>query len=129
VRRSKSRREIDPMKRGFACGIGWFFALMAVQGVIAPANRYYLIHLDETAVAVELGLVLAAFAAFFTTLFMQPGRSWGHALLGGTFGFCAPLAVVLVLAAGSATWNALFPGPSIIKAPPAPCLSGGIDCR
>jgi hypothetical protein len=122
-------RQGGTMKRGFACGLGWCFALMAVQGVIDPANRYHLIHLDETALALEVGLVLATFAAFYTTVFMQPGRSWGRALLGGTFGFFAPIAVVLLLVVGSTAWNALFPGPSIKAPAAAPCLSGGIDCR
>ena len=63
------------MKRGFVYGIGGYFMVGAIWMPTKPANRYYLIHLDESAVAFELGLVVAAVIAYYAATFFPPRRS------------------------------------------------------
>jgi len=114
------------MKRGFVYGIGTYFLLAAIWFPTVPANRYYLIQLDELTVAFELALVVAAVVAFYAATFLAPRRSWWHALLGGAFGFGAAMAAVLALLAvmvGADTLTSSRPKP---VAPP--CISG-TDCR
>lgn len=114
------------MKRAFVYGLGTNFAIDAIYALIEPANRYYLLQLNAIAVAVFVGLVAAAFFAFFLGIFLPPGRSWGRALLGGVLGYFTPFAGLLLVFALNAPW-ALLSRPPLPQAPPQPC--SGIDCR
>src|SRR5262245_12416742 len=116
------------MIRGFLYGLGTLFAMGVIHALTEPANRYYLMQLNETAVGIFFGLIFAAFIAFFVAMFLPPGRSWGRALLGGALGFFGPIIALIILMVVSTSMSmvaARLSPPS--QTPTPPC--SGIDCR
>jgi hypothetical protein len=78
------------MKRGFANGLGVFFTMGALEVLVEPANRYYLMQLNEIAVAAFFGLVFAAFLAFLSLCICRRPVHGAARYLEACWAFCLP---------------------------------------
>src|SRR5262245_47958164 len=112
------------MIRGFAYGLGTLFTVGVIHMLTEPAERIHLVALNETAVAVFAGLIIAAFIAFFVAMYLPRGRTWGRAWLGGLLGFFGPVVVVFTLLLATAGVSKLT-----ARSPASPPPCSGVDCR